>query len=124
MIGLLFILLVFLTVLTLLVGGVVLLLRAVTGSYRSPVSHVAAWYSGALFCYLGALYTGTFVNPHDIRGGFWADPYLQMATTFTFFICAVAPLRLPIPLAAHFGVTAFNLLILLVPLGIWSCATF
>lgn len=51
-----------------------------------------AWYSAGLVVYLGSLAGGILLNPRDMSGGSWTDPYLRFTTVISFLFCLLLPL--------------------------------
>lgn len=114
---------VFLATFAAIVAGVYFLFRLLLGSYTSPASLVLIGYLVGFMVYCGSLYIGAQLNPRDMVGGSWSDPYLRAATCLGFLLCVALPFRLRIPWVGRIAVAAANIVILAVPFWLWFSAT-
>jgi len=86
-------------------------------------SGARTWYAVGLPLYIGSLYIGSKLNPRDMVGGSWTDPYFQVSSWVGFFCCVIAPFRLNRPLALCSTLFALTLAGLLAAWWIWYVST-
>jgi hypothetical protein len=81
------------------------------------------WYGVCFLLCCGSLFLGARLNPRDMVGGSWTDPYLQTISGLSFAFCVFAPLWSRRPWSQRVGLCFCSFGLLLIPFFIWYEAT-